>query len=65
MEYKGMRLHDAIFEVVHKKLVKIGGEGGIIGVDAQGNSEMLFNSAGMYRGAKNSTGYEQVAIYNI
>lgn len=64
MEYKGMSLHDAIHEVVHKKLVKMQGEGGIIGVDAQGNFAMLFNSAGMYRAAKNNKGYEEIAIYD-
>jgi L-asparaginase / beta-aspartyl-peptidase len=63
MEYKGMSLHDAMYEVVYKKLIKIGGEGGMIGVDAKGNSAMIFSSAGMYRAAKNSEGYEEVAIY--
>ncbi len=64
MEYKGMSLNDAMYEVVHKKLVKIGGEGGMIGVDAKGNSAMIFNSAGMYRAAKNNAGYEEVTIYD-
>ncbi|HXL55275.1 MAG TPA: isoaspartyl peptidase/L-asparaginase [Chitinophagaceae bacterium] len=64
MAYKGISLHDAIYEVVHKKLVKIGGEGGMIGVDAKGNAAMIFNSAGMYRAAKNNMGYEEVAIYD-
>src|SRR6266487_514763 len=64
MEYKEMNLHEAMYEVVHKKLVKIGGEGGMIGVDAKGNAAMIFNSAGMYRAAKNNMGYEEVAIYD-
>ncbi|QEC69045.1 isoaspartyl peptidase/L-asparaginase [Panacibacter ginsenosidivorans] len=62
MEYKGLSLHDAMQIVVQEKLVKIGGEGGMIGVDAQGNIAMLFNSAGMYRAAKND-GSEAIAIY--
>ena len=49
--------------VVHDKLIKIGGEGGMIGVDAQGNAAMVFNSAGMYRAVKNNTGLEEAAIY--
>ena len=49
--------------VVQEKLVKIQGEGGMIGVDASGNAAMIFNSAGMYRGIKNSRGVEEVAIY--
>ena len=64
MEYKGLSLNEAMNVVVHDKLVKIGGEGGMIGVDAQGNAAMVFNSAGMYRGAKSSAGLYEVAIYS-
>lgn len=64
MEYKHLNLHDAMHFVVQDKLVKIGGEGGMIAVDAKGNIAMLFNSAGMYRGAKDNSGYEVVAIYD-
>lgn len=63
MEYKGLSLQDAINHVVNDKLIRLGGEGGIIGVDAKGNSILIFNSAGMYRGFKNSDGYYEVAIY--
>ena len=63
MEYAGMNLHDAMHKVVNEKLVAIGGEGGMIGVDAHGNFAMLFNSEGMYRGVKTSDGFTQVAIY--
>jgi L-asparaginase / beta-aspartyl-peptidase len=63
MEYSNMSLEDAMNKVVNEKLVAIGGEGGMIGVDAQGNFAMPFNSAGMYRGVKTSEGFQQVAIY--
>ena len=63
MEYKGMTLEAAITEVVHHKLTKIDGEGGMIGVDAAGNMALIFNSAGMYRGAKSSDGTCFVRIY--
>ncbi|HYH13604.1 MAG TPA: isoaspartyl peptidase/L-asparaginase [Flavisolibacter sp.] len=63
MEYKGVRLKEAMDMVVHDKLMKIGGEGGMIGVDAQGNVAMPFNSEGMYRGAKSSNGYFEISIY--
>ncbi len=63
MEYKNMNLYDAMNEVVNKKLVAIEGEGGMIGVDVAGNIAMLFNSAGMYRGAKSSDGLNEVKIY--
>jgi beta-aspartyl-peptidase (threonine type) len=63
MEYKGMSIHEAMNEVVNKKLVKMDGEGGMIGVDAKGNVAMILNSAGMYRGFRNSDGEAEVSIY--
>ncbi|KAK6033540.1 putative 2-C-methyl-D-erythritol 4-phosphate cytidylyltransferase [Ostertagia ostertagi] len=44
MEYKNLDLQQAMDEVVNNKLVKIGGEGGMIGVDAAGNYALMFNS---------------------
>jgi len=35
----------------------------MIGVDANGNTAMVFNSTGMYRGMKKSNGEEKVGIY--
>jgi beta-aspartyl-peptidase (threonine type) len=63
MEYKGLSLHEAMNIVVNDKLVKLEGEGGMIGVDAQGNAAMIFNSAGMYRAMRNNDGEGEVAIY--
>jgi L-asparaginase / beta-aspartyl-peptidase len=63
MEYKGCSLEEAMNIVVHDKLMAIQGEGGMIGVDAKGNTAMVFNSAGMYRGVKNNKGLNMVAIY--
>jgi beta-aspartyl-peptidase (threonine type) len=50
MEYKSYTLNQACNFVVKDKLVKMGGEGGLIGIDTQGNIELCFNSEGMYRG---------------
>jgi L-asparaginase / beta-aspartyl-peptidase len=63
MEYKGFTLQQAMDEVVNKKLVALGGEGGMIGVDSQGNAALVFNSRGMYRAIKSSEGTEMVALY--
>ncbi|XZF15027.1 isoaspartyl peptidase/L-asparaginase family protein [Chitinophagaceae bacterium MMS25-I14] len=63
MEYRGLSLQDACNVVVKDKLVKMGGEGGVIGVDAHGNHTFCFNSAGMYRGMRNSEGKEVIAYY--
>lgn len=63
IEYRGYTLEQACAEVVKNKLVKMGGEGGIIAVDTLGNYELCFNSEGMYRGVKNNSGLNSVAIY--
>ena len=63
MEYKGLSLPEAAAEVVLNKLVKMEGEGGLIGVDNKGNFTMVFNSAGMYRGVKTSDGINETGIY--
>lgn len=61
--YKGLSLTDACDEVVLNKLVRMQGEGGLIGVDSKGNFAMVFNSAGMYRGVKSSDGANETGIY--
>jgi L-asparaginase / beta-aspartyl-peptidase len=63
MEYTGANLADACHKVVHEKLVAIQGDGGLIAVDADGNFDMCFNSAGMYRGVKCSNGTNYTALY--
>jgi beta-aspartyl-peptidase (threonine type) len=63
MEYKNMDLYEACNEVVLNKMVKLGGDGGLIAVDSKGNTALVFNSAGMYRGFKNSDGENEIAIY--
>jgi beta-aspartyl-peptidase (threonine type) len=63
MEYKGYSLIEAMNIVVNEKLVKLNGEGGMIGVDGQGNHAMILNSAGMYRAYRSSDGCSEVAIY--
>jgi beta-aspartyl-peptidase (threonine type) len=63
MEYKNYTLQQAMDEVVNNKLMQINGEGGMIGVDAHGNTAMVFNSAGMYRAMMNSKGEASVGLY--
>ena len=63
MKYKKVTLNEAADEVVMKKLVEIGGEGGIVGVDKDGNPAMVFNSEGMFRGYVKNDGKVHVAIF--
>jgi beta-aspartyl-peptidase (threonine type) len=64
MEYKGLSLSQAADIVIKDKLKSMGGEGGLISVDAHGNHHFSFNSAGMYRAMRNSEGREEVAFYS-
>ena len=64
MEYKSMSLQQAMYVVVMNKLAQMDGEGGMIGVDAAGYVAMVLNSAGMYRGMRNSDNENYVKIYH-
>ena len=63
MEYKGLTLAEACRVVVHDKLAPVGGEGGLIAVDAAGNVTLPFNSEGMYRASRRAGEVALVAIY--
>lgn len=64
MEYKGLSLEEACRIVVHEKLVNIGGEGGLIAIDHQGNIALPFNSDGMYRGWMKGANDYKTEIYS-
>lgn len=63
VEYKGLSLKEACDIVVMDKLVKIGGEGGLIAIDRNGNIELSFNSEGMYRAKKTQGSDIFIRIY--
>jgi beta-aspartyl-peptidase (threonine type) len=63
MEYKGSSLAAAGEQIVMKKLVEKGGEGGLIAVDKLGNIIMPFNSEGMYRACVKAGEERKVLIY--
>jgi L-asparaginase / beta-aspartyl-peptidase len=61
MEYRGLTLQQAADEVIHRKLKK--DDGGVVGVAHDGSIALVFNSEGMYRGAADSNGRFDVAIW--
>ena len=63
MEYKGVSLEEAAREVIHNKMGKLGGDGGIVAVDKDGNMVFEFNTEGMYRASMNDKGDLVVEIY--
>lgn len=64
MEYKGVTLQEAAKEVIQKKVPELGGDGGIIAIDKNGNVSMEFNTAGMYHAHMNAEGDLKIGIYN-
>jgi len=63
MEHKEMTLQEAADEVIHKRILVLGGDGGLIAVDKNGNIAMPFNTEGMYRASKSSNRLEEISIY--
>jgi beta-aspartyl-peptidase (threonine type) len=63
MEYKNLSLAEAAKEVIQNKLPALGGDGGIIAIDKDGNVVMEFNTAGMYRASMNKSGELYIGIY--
>ena len=63
MEYRAMPIQAAADQVIKQKLQKLGGDGGIIGLDKFGNIAISFNSEGMYRAYINSDGKPVIEIY--
>lgn len=49
MDYGGLSLSEACERVVMEKLQALGGSGGLIAIDHEGNVALPFNSEGMYR----------------
>jgi beta-aspartyl-peptidase (threonine type) len=62
MEYRRMKLSDAAQSALGKAK-RLGGEGGLIAIDKEGNFALPFNSNGMYRGYVDSNGKFVVDIY--
>lgn len=63
MEYGGMTLQAAADKVIKEKLTGLGGTGGIIALDKNGNIAAPFNTGGMYRGWIRADGKAHTAMY--
>ena len=62
--YKKIPLNIAAKEVINGELKKVGGDGGVIGLDSSGNVMMEFNTKGMYRGYQVEKSKAIVFIFN-
>ena len=63
VEYRGLALEEAVREMLHEVLPTLGGDGGLIAVDHAGRIAMDFSTEGMFRGARDSNGRRDIAIY--
>ena len=63
MEHKSLSLEEAGKELIYGRMVDIGGDGGLIAMDTQGNYILPFNCTGMYRGVKMNNSIEKTGIY--
>lgn len=63
MEYQQKTLKEATADVIQNKLTKLGGTGGVVALDKNGNMSFEFNTAGMYRASMDDKGDLVVKIY--
>jgi L-asparaginase / beta-aspartyl-peptidase len=63
VQYQHLPLAAAVRTMIHEKLKRTGGEGGVIALDGEGNVAMDFNSPGMHRGVRDSRGRREIAMY--
>jgi len=63
LEHRQLTLAGAVREMLHDILPALGGQGGIIAVDGAGNIVTDFSTEGMFRGARDSCGRHEIAIY--
>ncbi|OFX05335.1 MAG: hypothetical protein A3E78_00995 [Alphaproteobacteria bacterium RIFCSPHIGHO2_12_FULL_63_12] len=62
VEYAGKTVAEATTDVIHNRLQKSGGDGGVIVLAPNGDFVLDFNSAGMFRGVKQGE-RKEIAIY--
>ena len=63
MKYLKISLQEAATQVIMDELPSFGGNGGVIGIDTQGNMIMEFNTAGMYRGYMKQGEHPRIFIF--
>ncbi|WP_045412757.1 isoaspartyl peptidase/L-asparaginase family protein [Vibrio owensii] len=64
MRYLQENVHTACEHIIQGELKEMGGEGGLIAIDAQGELHFAMNSSGMYRAGINTQGELSVYIYS-
>ena len=63
VRYQGVSLAEAGEAVINGKLVEMGADGGVVGLDAAGNIVMPFNTTGMYRASIDRAGILMTGVF--
>jgi beta-aspartyl-peptidase (threonine type) len=63
VQFGGRSVAAAVREVVSEELQRLGGEGGVIAIDARGEIAIEFNSEGMFRASRKAGEAARIAIY--
>jgi beta-aspartyl-peptidase (threonine type) len=63
MRYQNATVGDATRAIIHERLKKMGGDGGLIALDAKGNVATPFNTPGMFHGIIRADGTIRIAIF--
>jgi len=65
IQYKNNSAKEAIKEVIHNQIGELGGKGGMIVLDKNGNIAWDFNTNGMFRALKKSTGEKKIKFFEL
>jgi beta-aspartyl-peptidase (threonine type) len=63
VRFGGRSVGEAARQVIFGELPALGGEGGVIAIDAQGEIAMEFNSEGMFRASRKTGEETRIAVY--
>jgi len=63
MKYLNESLEEAADHIINKELPAVGGTGGLVAMDREGNITMPFNTPGMFRGYLKANGEIVIEIY--
>ncbi len=62
VEFRNLSLEAAVRELIHSRIPALGGSGGVIACSARGEIVMDFNTEGMFRAARDSSGRREIGL---
>ncbi len=65
VQYKNYTVQQALDTVLFKQIAGLGGKGGMIALDKNGNIAWNFNTMGMFRAFKKSTGEHEISFFAL